>query len=552
MTLTLRDVLRQDDLDLELVVGDEEALDVEVAGSAFLQFGEQPHADHHHGLLLLTSGGPVDTGEVADMRLIAAARRAGAAGIVRAVADDGEVPHAMRTAAEEHGLALLTAGSSASLREIKDAINERVTRADLQLYQRLLTLQSSLIGAVSAPDPTGSLLRRLGAVVHSTVILYYPDGRVLSVTGDGPTEVIWRNIDKSDHARQRFAVGQWHVVASMIVGPDETRRWIVLAKRGAATSDDIVSPLIATVEQLLDVIALSRRAAANEEALQRADVLTRLVSSKEHERFGWDYLRPFGFVPHGPCHVAAIAQPQWTGKRLDPELHGDQLRESTQVIRGLAANSAAPSLVAAVDGLIVVLVQAPDTQIVEECVKVLESRGFPASAGVGRTVASLDQIVNSYRDARLALTRALSRSEGPRAEGRSTVQRFEDFTVADVAISTAGEDQLRGRARDLLARLEGSGPILETVMAYLDNSLSINDTANGLHIHPNSVRYRLGRAEELIGSSLRELSTIVDIYLALQIVERTRSSSTAGPSAPAAPDDGSVADARQRPARRSI
>ncbi|WP_158703302.1 helix-turn-helix domain-containing protein [Pseudonocardia dioxanivorans] len=547
MTLTLRDVLRHDDLDLELVVGGEDVLETEVAGSAFLQFGEQPRSDHHHGLLLLTSGGPVGSDEAAEMRLIAAARRAGAAGIVRAVADAAQVPAAMREAAEEHGLALLTAGSSASLREIKDAINERVTRADLQLYQRLLTLQSSLIAAVSAPDPTGSLLRRLGAVVHSTVILYYPDGRVLSVTGDGPTEVIWRSIDKAQHSRQRFAVGQWHVVASLITGPDETCRWIVLAKRGAATADDIVSPLIATVEQLLDVIALSRRAAANEEALQRADVLARLISGNEHERFGWDYLRPFGFVPHGPCYVAAIGQPQWSEKRLDPELHGRQLRESTQITRALTANASAPNLVAATDGLIVLLVQASDTSIVEESVLVLESRGFSASAGVGRKVASLDQIVNSYRDARLALTRALTRPEG-----RSPVQRFEDFTIADIAISTGNEDQLRGRARDLLAVLEENSPILETLMVYLENSLSINDTANELHIHPNSVRYRIGRAEELIGSSLRDLSTIVDIYLAVQIAARMRASTTVGGKAVGTRSEHLRVEAQQRPARRSM
>ncbi|MGD9990540.1 MAG: helix-turn-helix domain-containing protein [Dehalococcoidia bacterium] len=547
MTLTLGDVLRQDELDLELVVGGEEALRTELVGSAFLQFGEQPRSDHHRGLLLLTSGGPVGSDEAADMRLVAAAHRAGAAGVVRAVANaDGVLP-AMRAAAEEHGLALLTAGSSASLRDIKDAINERVTRADLQLYQRLLTLQSSLISAVSAPDPTGSLLRRLGAVVHSTVILYYPDGRVHSVTGDGPAEVIWRSMDKNTQERQHFTVGQWHVVASLIVGSDDTHRWIVLAKRGSATSDDIISPLIATVEQLLDVIALSRRAAANEEALQRADVLGRLISGNEQGRFGWDLLRPFGFVSHSPCYVATMALPRWSEKRLDPELHGQQLRESTQIARGLMANSSAPNLVASIDGLIVLLVQASGVSLIEECVAVLEGRGFTASAGVGRKVAALDQIVNSYRDARLALTRALTRSEG-----RSAVQRFEDFTVADIAISTGNEDQLRGRARDLLSRMDGNGPILETLLVYLENSLSINDTANELHIHANSVRYRISKAEELIGGSLRDLSTIVDIYLAVQVVTRMRVSPHVSLHPSVKHDSPPLADVRQRSTRRSM
>jgi DNA-binding PucR family transcriptional regulator len=168
------------------------------------------------------------------------------------------------------------------------------------------------------------------------------------------------------------------------------------------------------------------------------------------------------------------------------------------------------------------VVQASDTRVVDECVAVLRGRALGASAGIGRKVASLEQIVNSYRDARLALTRALTRPDG-----KPAVQRFEDFTVADVAISTGNEDQLYRRSRDLLAKMEGSASILETLNVYLENDLSIHDTASALHIHPNSVRYRIGRAEELIGGSLRELSTIVDVYLAVQVIARARAGSVA-------------------------
>ncbi|MGD9526468.1 MAG: PucR family transcriptional regulator ligand-binding domain-containing protein, partial [Pseudonocardia sp.] len=411
MTLTLADVLRQDDFGMELRAGGGRALGADVAGATVLLLGQQPTSEHR-ALLLLTSGVPGGADADGERLLVAAARRAGAAGIVRAVGVGEQVPEEMLAAAEELGLPLLTAPPGASLRGIKDAVNERVTRSDLQLYQRLLTLQSSLIAAVSAPDSTGSLLRRLGSVVHSTVILYYPDGRLLAATGDGPTDVIWRRIDKDLHERQRFTVGRWQVVASLINGPEDTRRWIVLAKRDTPTSDEIVSPLIATVEQLLDVIALNRRAAANEEALQRADVLVRLVSSSGYERLGWDNVRPYGFVPHAPCYVAAIALPQWSERLLDPDLHAQQLREATQILRGLVANSSAPHLVASTEGVVVLLVQASDTRVVDECVAVLRGRALEASAGIGRKVASLEQIVNSYRDARLALTRALTRPDG--------------------------------------------------------------------------------------------------------------------------------------------
>jgi PucR family transcriptional regulator, purine catabolism regulatory protein len=211
---------------------------------------------------------------------------------------------------------------------------------------------------------------------------------------------------------------------------------------------------------------------------------------------------------------------------LPPELHSQQLRDATQILRGLVANSTAPHLVASTDGVVVLLLQVSDTEVIDECVTVLRGRGLSASAGIGRKVASLGQVINSYRDARLALTRAPTR---PGDE--PTVQRFEDFTVADIAISTGDDEQLRGRARDLLAKLEGSGPILETLIVYLEENLSINETANDLHIHPNSVRYRISRAGELVGRPLRDLPTIVDLYLALQVVARTGTSSIAGPQA---------------------
>lgn len=59
----------------------------------------------------------------------------------------------------------------------------------------------------------------------------------------------------------------------------------------------------------------------------------------------------------------------------------------------------------------------------------------------------------------------------------------------------------------------------------MQNDLSINDTANELNIHPNSVRYRISRAEELIGGSLRSLPTIVDVFLAVQVIARNRAGS---------------------------
>ena len=56
----------------------------------------------------------------------------------------------------------------------------------------------------------------------------------------------------------------------------------------------------------------------------------------------------------------------------------------------------------------------------------------------------------------------------------------------------------------------------ETLYAFLDNSGSWSRTAEAMHLHVNTVRYRIGRVEELTGRDLAKLEDRVDVFLALR------------------------------------
>ena len=56
----------------------------------------------------------------------------------------------------------------------------------------------------------------------------------------------------------------------------------------------------------------------------------------------------------------------------------------------------------------------------------------------------------------------------------------------------------------------------KTLEAFLDCSGSWSRSAQRLHLHVNTVRYRIGRVEELTGRNLAELADRVDVYLALR------------------------------------
>ena len=75
--------------------------------------------------------------------------------------------------------------------------------------------------------------------------------------------------------------------------------------------------------------------------------------------------------------------------------------------------------------------------------------------------------------------------------------------------------ELRARRRALLAAFDGHQTILDTVIVYLATNLNIPRTAQLLFLHTNTVRYRLSKAEELLGDSLSSPFLLAELALAL-------------------------------------
>lgn len=61
--------------------------------------------------------------------------------------------------------------------------------------------------------------------------------------------------------------------------------------------------------------------------------------------------------------------------------------------------------------------------------------------------------------------------------------------------------------------------LLETLCTYLNEDLSVSKAAHLLHIHVNTLHYRLKRLEELTGINLHTTKGIVTAYLAMSLLE---------------------------------
>ncbi|MGA9859093.1 MAG: helix-turn-helix domain-containing protein [Solirubrobacteraceae bacterium] len=141
--------------------------------------------------------------------------------------------------------------------------------------------------------------------------------------------------------------------------------------------------------------------------------------------------------------------------------------------------------------------------------------GEPAALGPGVAVADAHR---SLRWARLALFLARDGSLGPRSEQGAI--RAEDHLAAMLLL---GDRELaRALARSRLAPLDALAAgererLVETLTAWLAHQRHTPGIAAVLHVHPQTVRYRIARLRELLGDVLDDPQGRFELDLALRV-----------------------------------
>ncbi|GAA4789302.1 PucR family transcriptional regulator [Actinomycetospora chlora] len=128
----------------------------------------------------------------------------------------------------------------------------------------------------------------------------------------------------------------------------------------------------------------------------------------------------------------------------------------------------------------------------------------------------LERLDGSFRTAQAVLTASTTL-------GLGGVRALEDLSWR-AAAAHAGE--VNGLLRErYLAPLADQGDfgvlVREAVTVYLAQDRSVPRAARALPVHPNTLRYRLRRFEDLTGCSLDSTETIVEVSFALGITART-------------------------------
>ena len=150
--------------------------------------------------------------------------------------------------------------------------------------------------------------------------------------------------------------------------------------------------------------------------------------------------------------------------------------------------------------------------------------GMQLSAGLGAVCLTPDDYAGSYQDAALALELARCRPAG------GVVLAREQLGIYGMLARSLDPEGLRSCILPMLAPLLRSDDQrgtehLRTLRVYLAHDRHLQRAADALHLHANSLRYRLHRIEQLLAVDLHDPDDLFHLELAVRIADVVRPTS---------------------------
>jgi purine catabolism regulator len=411
------------------------------------------------------------------------------------------IPRALLEEARARDFPVLEVPFEVPFRDIIAFINRSHLSDDFYSLKRTVALQNTLLGALGDTHPEQALVDRLANITSEGVAVFRTGGHVVAEAGRVPVRAIWEEISRRGGPPEPFAVPALGAFVSPILVEGGVRFWLALAGDSVEGTSGLTRPLVEVAERLLRLFELARDVGVMEERVRRQELLNELFDERRAREVSPERLEVFGFSGKGPWRVALFSV-------------GAVPAEAVRLVGNLASASGAPHLIGQHLEHVALVIEG-ESDLLDTWTAGLAEAGFPVLAAVGRPVLAPVDLVASRGDALLALD-FLQRIGAP--PGR--VLRFGDLELIDALLAAADPGQLRARSNRILEPLREHPQLYETMVAYLEEDLNVNVAARRLHVHPNSLRYRLTRVEEILDRSMRDLATIVDLYVALRAETR--------------------------------
>lgn len=516
-SLSLGDLLSEEAFGLELLTGGENARGRPVIGAHAVEV-EHPTRWLSPDWIMLTTGVRLRGHANAQRELVRELEEAGASALGFGVGVVFKrVPAALAEEARAHGFPVFAVPYETAFRDIVRFIDGALLGSDEQAYRRLSALHRFLVDALREAEPERAVVERLARFLDAGVVIFTGAGEPEFVAGDAPVADLGRAVAALPGGPAELEIAGYQAVATTVASrAGRPVRWLALATRRTGFVTRLIKPAAETAAPLLSALARvgdvvrgqedAVRSALLDEALQPLSAEEATSLATRAASLGLDFSER--------ARVAVIARPA----RADPGHPALDVGAVRRTLVDQLDRARAPHLVTRRGESIVALVQQPAAALRAALGEVAAAHA-EIVIGIGRPIDGLDRVHDSVRDAELGVDAA------GLEHGRRLLD-FEDFDLGTFIVSEVAPERLRPKLEQTLSVLRANPLLHETLLAFFDHDLEIAATASAMHLHPNSLRYRLSRLEKLLGRSLKQPSTIAGLYIAVLADSQTPASAT--------------------------
>lgn len=450
---------------------------------------------------------------------VAACAAAGVAAIGAGDAAYGSVPADLVEACRGHQVPLFEVPVEVSFRDILDEVNPSLWARRATGLATVLVRHRGLVAAMAAGARLGDLLSPVAADLGVDCWVLTPTGRIvagttgLDATGRADLAAAFVAADRLPGA---ITVDGRPLTVLAVPGRPEHRlaSWLLAVTAGTARA-----PLPDAADELVSLVALARAQADEATRVERrlADRVGSLLDS------GGDLgelragLSSCGLSPDS-TFLALTAS--LTGLPAPAELTVAVVEE---ILRPYAPQTVVAGLADRPDNILAV-VSAPGrpASTVLDTVRAGIAALVPAlgagrlAVGISGPAAGAVALPGAVEEARHAWRAACDRP------GRATVVSAGELASHLLLLAGVPADTRRAFRDRLLGPLVEydrvhDARLVHTLETFLACSGSWSRCAELLHVHVNTLRYRIGRVEQLTGRDLNRFEDRVDLFLALRL-----------------------------------
>lgn len=442
------------------------------------------------------------------------------------------------------GSALVTAPPAVRPELVEVAALRGLVAATAGAGAALAAPQSHLLAGLEGPKPERDLLERLHDLTGADLVLLSPWGEVVARAGAGA----WRPGADAPGTPGTPPVTSWGEGEVRLGGRTALLLRLELAgrPRGVLLAFEVAPtarPWLELTRTLLVAAAEVRAARARAEAAGGSALLTALLAAPGSATRLAPALRRAGFEPgapyrvgvlevsHGPGQHGAVPGRAWpapTGpvREALEELFGQR---GLPVLTDVAVGGAAAGTITWLAGAAGAAPGGGPTELGAAVVAAARAAlgsagnddpsarradaapGPTLRLGLSRVQAEPGAAALAERQARLALAGAPPGEAVALFDELDPVAWFVERPEADLALA-------RERVLGPLLAADHHGKLLATLTAYLEGPADPAALAARLGVHANTLRNRLKRIEELVGSPLARPETLARLWLVTRAV----------------------------------